>query len=66
MDSMRLDLLEKKLDVMQGEVSQVLAQMQTTVQALAKMMQVGMRVMDERLAALEPKKEAEDAPKSEG
>lgn len=66
MDSMRLDLLEKKLDVMQGEVSQVLAQMQTTVQALAKMMQVGMRVMDERLSALEPKKEAEDAPKSEG
>lgn len=61
MDLMRLDLLEKKMDVMQNEISQVLGEMQTTVQALAKMMQVGLRVMDERLTALEPKKEDADA-----
>lgn len=62
MDLMRLDLLEKKMDVMQNEISQVLGEMQTTVQALAKMMQVGLRVMDERLMALEPKKEETNAP----
>lgn len=60
MDNLKLDLLEKKMEVMQVEVSQVLKEMQTTIQALAKMVQVGMRVMDERLSALEPKEIANE------
>lgn len=50
----RIQILEQQLQVMQSEISQVLGEMQTSVQALAKMTQVGLRLMDERLRVLEP------------
>ncbi len=49
----RLNVLEQKLTVMQSELSEVLGEMQKTIQALAKMTQVGMRVVNDRLDALE-------------
>lgn len=55
---LRIDLLEKKVEVLQSEISQVLGEMQTTIAALTKMVQVGMRITDERLTALEPQQES--------
>jgi hypothetical protein len=63
MSDIRLDLLEKKMEVMQSEISQVLGEMQTTIQAMAKMFQVGMKVIDSRLTSLEgPQEKADEKP----
>lgn len=49
----RLQMLEQQYIVMQKEISAVLGEMQATTEAMAKMMQVGLRVMDARLNVLE-------------
>lgn len=53
MSDLRLDLLEKKVEVMQQEFSQVLGELQVTIQGLAKMTQIGLHTLVERVNQLE-------------
>lgn len=53
MEDMRFRLLEQKVEVMQKEVSQVLQEMQTTIQAIAQTYSVALKVIMERLDAAE-------------
>lgn len=57
MNDLQLDLLEKKVQVIQNEVSEVIGQMQQTIQSLAKMTQIAMRVLDSRISNLEAKQQ---------
>jgi hypothetical protein len=65
----KLNVLEQKLTVMQQEISQVIGEMQVTMQGLAKMTSAALKLFDERLTALEgPKRINHDipAPPTEG
>ena len=50
---MRLDLVEKKLSVMQQEVSEVLGEMQTVIGSIAQAGAQSSRVLGERLSKYE-------------
>lgn len=49
----RYKLLEQKVEVMQKEVSQVLGEMQTTIQAIAATYSTALKVLMERTDKLE-------------
>lgn len=49
----RVQLLEQKVEVMQKEVSQVLNEMQTTIQAIAQTYSVALKVLMERADKVE-------------
>lgn len=49
----RYKLLEQKVEVMQKEVSQVLQEMQTTIQAIAATYSTALKVIIERVDAVE-------------
>lgn len=49
----RITLLEQKFDVLASEVSQVIGEIQQTMQALTRMTQIGLRLMSDRLDELE-------------
>lgn len=51
----RVTLLEQKVEVMQREVSQVLGEMQTTIQAIAATYSTALKVMMQRVEELEKK-----------
>lgn len=53
MSNMRLDLLEKKLEVMQSELSQILGELQSTIQAIAGMSSAGIKGLDIRIGNVE-------------
>ncbi len=53
MEDMGLKILEQKVIVMQNEVSQVLNEMQSTIQAIAKTYSIALKVMLERIDKLE-------------
>lgn len=53
MEDMRIKLLEQKVEVMQKEVSQVLNEMQVTIQAIAKTYSTALKIVMERLDKLE-------------
>lgn len=55
MSDMRIDLLEKKVEVMQNEIGDVINEMHVTIQGLARMVTVALKSMDARLTAIEPK-----------
>lgn len=54
----RYKLLEQKVEVMQKEVSQVLHEMQTTIQAIAQTYSVALKVLVERADKLDKEVEA--------
>lgn len=53
MEDMGLRILEQKVLVMQNEVSQVLNEMQSTIQAIAKTYSIALKVILERVDKLE-------------
>ena len=55
MNNQRLDFLEQKVIVMQNEVSEVLGEMQSTIQAIAQTYSTALKVAMERIDALEKK-----------
>jgi hypothetical protein len=61
----RVDLIEKKLEVMGQEFSEVLAELQKTTQALARMVQIALRTLDERVTALESASKGNEIRKEE-
>lgn len=61
MDDMGLRILEQKVLVMQNEISQVLGEMQSTIQAIAKTYSIALKVAMERLDRLEASEKAEKA-----
>lgn len=50
---MRVDFLDKKITAIQTEISQVLNEMQVTVEGLAKMTSVALKLFDERIRVFE-------------
>lgn len=52
-NDMRVDFLDKKITAIQTEISQVLNEMQVTVEGLAKMTSVALKLFDERIRVLE-------------
>ncbi len=53
MDFDRMKLIEQKVDIMQKEVSQVLQEMQVAIQGIAVTYSTALKVVMERLNALE-------------
>lgn len=49
----RIDLLEKKLQVLTSEFNSVLQEIQVTMEGLAKLSKVGIQTLDRRLLELE-------------
>lgn len=55
MEDFKVKLLEQKVEVMQREVSQVLGEMQTTIEAIAATYSTALKVMMQRIDDLEKK-----------
>lgn len=53
MSNLRLDLIEKRLEVMQQEISQVLMELQNTISAIAAMSSAGIKGLDIRISNIE-------------
>ena len=53
MENFEVKLLEQKVSIMQKEVSQVLQEMQTTIQAIAQTYSIALKVLMERADKLE-------------
>ncbi len=66
MSDLRIDFLEKKLEVMQSEVSEVLGEMQTTIQALARMLKIATETTNVRLTSLENPAVKQEEVRTEG
>jgi hypothetical protein len=49
----RVEFLEQRLEVLQAELNTVLKEMQVTIEGLAKLTQVGIGTLNERITKLE-------------
>jgi hypothetical protein len=65
MDFNRLTLLEQRMGLMQKETSEVLMEMQATIQLIAKTYSTALQVVTQRLDALEKGTEVEKTPREE-